>query len=293
MQPFSTSPPRSAANALLALLMTAAVPNAAASAPAMALAATFEGQSWQLVGYQTATGFLAADPTTPTQFQFSAGQFASTGGCYPLAGTYVVTDTGLTIGTRPTTPAVCAASLLQQHTAVSADLAAVARAHQVGTQLEFLDDAGQLRLRLQALQPASPLLGQTWLLEFYHHPKQGPVLVLEHTTIDLAFHPSGTLTGNNGCNQYMSGYTVNERQLQLGPLATKRPTCSSVKDVALKALTAQAAAYAAALASVASYQVEGSQLTLRTADGKVAARFRAAVPLAPPAPALAPLTPAI
>ncbi|MBK1640645.1 hypothetical protein CKO12_01870 [Chromatium okenii] len=291
MQPFSTVLPRSAAAALLALLMTAAPSSDAAdSAPAMALAATFEGQSWQLVGYQTATGFLAADPTTPTQFQFSAGQFASTGGCYPLAGTYVVTATGLTVGTRPTTPAACAASLLQQHTAITADLAAVTRAHQVGTQLEFLDDAGQLRLRLQALQPASPLLGQTWLLEFYHHPKQGPVLLLERTTIDLEFHPSGTLTGSNGCNQYMSGYTVSDQQLQLGPLATKRPTCSSVKDVALKALTAQAAAYAAALASVASYQVEGQQLTLRTADGKVAARFRAAVP---PTPALAPLTPAI
>jgi heat shock protein HslJ len=269
-----------ASAALLALFLTAAPTSFAAdSAPPMALAATFEGQSWHLVGYHTAAGFIAAEPSAPAHIHFADGQFSGNGGCYPLAGTYVVTATGLTLGARPTSPASCAAPLVQQQTAVSADLAAVTRAHQVGTQLELLDAAGQLRLRFQAQQPPSPLLGHTWLLECYHHRKQGLVFLLANTKIQLEFHPSGTLDGTNGCDRYLSGYTLNDQQLQIGPLATKRAGCSAGKEIA-----AQAAAYAAALASVTSYQVEGQRLTLLNAQGKIAARFDAA-PAPNPAPA--------
>jgi heat shock protein HslJ len=68
----------------------------------------------------------------------------------------------------------------------------------------------------------------------------------------------------------MSGFTLEGDVLSLGPVATTRMACRGPEGAA-----EQARAFAQALAMVAGYEVEGDQLTLLTAEGTIAARFRA------------------
>lgn len=242
-----------------------------------------EGKIWQLVGYQLPAGFTAAQPTLP-QLRFADGQLVGHGGCSGFTGTYVLTAAGGMTISKPlniNAPAPeCSAALRQQQEAVLADLVAVVGYRQIGTQLELRTAAEQPLLRFQT-HHTSPLLGNTWLLEFYFYAKQGLVYVLDKTKVSLEFQPQGTLTGSNGCDRYMSGYTLSANQLAIGPLATTRPTCSGTKELAI-----QAQAYATALSSTASYQLEGQKLTLVNAQGNVIARFHAAPVPAEPAPAV-------
>jgi len=243
--------------------------------PAAPQPASIEGKSWQLLGYQLPAGFTAAQSPLP-QVHFANGQLTGLGGCASFSGTYRLSDRDEMTIEKPlhlNAPAPdCAALPQQQQEAMLANLVAVTSYRQVGTQLELHNAAEQPLLRFQTHQ-SSPLLGNTWLLEFYHYSKQGLVYVLDKTKVSLEFQPQGTLAGNNGCDQYLSGYTLTANQLAIGPVATRHPTCSGTREMVI-----QAQAYAAALSSTATYHLEKQQLTLFNAQGNIVARFHAAAP---------------
>lgn len=270
--------------AVLLIALIAECASATADATIASPPARIENTQWQLVGYQLPAGFTAAQSTLP-QLHFANGQLSGQGGCATFTGTYQFTESGgVNIG-KPlniNAPAPnCAASLLQQQEALLANLAVVTGYRHVGTQLELHDASEQPLLRFQMHQ-TSPLLGNTWLLDFYHYSKQGLVYVLDKTKVSLELTPQGTLAGSNGCDQYFSGYTLTANQLAIGPIATRHSTCTGTREVMI-----QAQAYATALSSTASYRIEKQQLTLLNAQGNIVARFHAA----PPPIELAPATP--
>jgi heat shock protein HslJ len=86
--------------------------------------------------------------------------------------------------------------------------------------------------------------------------------------VTLSFE-NGKVSGSDGCNSYNAGYTATDTTLKInGPIAATMMACA-------EPIMTQAAAYTKALEQVATYQVDGAQLTLSDASGKELATFTA------------------
>jgi heat shock protein HslJ len=152
--------------------------------------------------------------------------------------------------------------------AITTHLAAVTGFRQEGARLKLLGNEGAALILLEALVEA-PLVGVTWRLDTYNNGKEALVTPVKGTEITLVLTAQGTLAGSDGCNRYMSGYTLDDGRLMIGPIATTRMACRGPATVA-----EQAAGYAAALGQVRGFRIEGEQLWLTSEGGTTAAHFR-------------------
>jgi heat shock protein HslJ len=242
--------------------------SAAPAAPSPA----FEDLTWQLAAYRFGDALVEAKKGhSPSLFRFERGRLSGSPGCNRLMGAYTLDGDRLVFKPQmAATMMACPEPLMAQDKAVSEAFAAVARVRLEGEMLELLDGAGAPVLRFLRLQ-SSPLVGPVWELKDYNNGKHAVVSVLAGTRITLELRDDGTLGGFDGCNRFMSGYTLEEGKLAIGPLATTRMACRGPAGA-----TEQARAFAAALGTVAGYRVEGAELTLLDGEGRPAARFRAA-----------------
>jgi heat shock protein HslJ len=215
----------------------------------------------------------------PARLRFEEGRVVGSAGCNRLMGTY--TTQGETIRFEPrmaSTMMACPEPLMTQERETGAALAAAAAFRLDGKLLELQDKEGKPLLRLIVEEP-SPLTDRTWRLAGYNNGRQAIVSALAGTEITLELRDDGTLGGSNGCNRYMSGYTLEGERLTIGPLATTRMACKGPKGA-----EQQAADYAAALETVAGFRIEADTLTLTKGDGTPAARFQVQAPPPPQSP---------
>jgi heat shock protein HslJ len=232
----------------------------------------FEGSSWRLVAYRSGA-ILAELPagSAPAHILFESGRVGGSAGCNRLAGTYRLDGERLAFEPNmAATMMACPEPLMTQEQAVGAAFAQVVAYRLDGRLLELLNAAGQPVLRFLPLEPL-PLAGRQWQLRGFNNGKQAVVSVLAGTEITLELRDDGTLGGSDGCNRYMSGYTLEGGTLVIGPLAATRMACRGPEGAA-----EQARLYGQALARAVGYRIEGEELTLLDADGKTAAHFRAA-----------------
>lgn len=237
-----------------------------------AASAALEGRVWRLAAYRSGDRLRPVEPQErPARLRLEGGRLSGNAGCNAFTGAYTLDGPGLTVDPRiATTMMACPEPLMAQERAVTAHLAAVAGYRLDGLRLDLLDDAGATLLTLEQL-PETPLVGVTWRLQAYNNGRGGLVSVLSDTEVTLVLNPDGTLGGSDGCNRYMSGYTLEEDRLAIGPIATTRMACRGPESLA-----EQAAAYAAVLGRVRGYRIEGGELWLTSEDGTVAARYLAA-----------------
>ncbi|MBK1724278.1 META domain-containing protein [Thiocystis violacea] len=249
------------------------IPIAASPAPEAAPAPNvqLEGPTWQLVQYRASGGLVdVVAQARPARFKFAEGALSGGTGCNRLTGSYTLDGSILTLGTGlALTRMGCPLPVMEQEKAVIQALRKVATASRDGEALELRDAQGEVLLRF-SLPTTTPLAGRTWKLSTYNNGKHAMVTPIAGTGISLVLDGQGRLSGHDGCNRYMSGYTLEGDRLAIGPIATTRMACKAGKDRA-----EQAGAYAAALGRVASYRIEGAQLMLSDKDGKPAARFAA------------------
>jgi heat shock protein HslJ len=269
---FGAPPPEGAAANGDSAAPAATASATAPSAPAPGAAPEFEGISWKLAAFRS--GDTLAEPKEgrrPALFEFELGRMAGSPGCNRLLGGYTIS--GSTLRFEPkmaATMMACPDPLMAQDKAVGEAFAVVASFKQEGDLLELLDGAGKPVLRFVRLKP-EPLVGPLWELESFNNGKQALVSALAGSQVSLELRADGTLGGSDGCNRFMSGYTLENGKLTIGPLATTRMACKGPQGAA-----DQASGFAAAMERVAGYKVEGNALTLLDADGKVALRFRTA-----------------
>jgi heat shock protein HslJ/uncharacterized protein YraI len=109
--------------------------------------------------------------------------------------------------------------------------------------------------------PGSPLANTNWqLVSMYGAPlAAGPAPT-------LYFSPDNMVSGSGGCNQLSGPYTLNGSALVIGPLVSTQMMCD-------QALMTQEQAYIQALTAVASYEIAGNQLILRSGAGQEVLRF--------------------
>lgn len=249
-----------------------AAPGAAATeSPAGTGSVALEGVDWILRTYRSGDTLVELeDRAGPARLRFEGGRVSGSAGCNRLMGAYTLA--GSAIHFEPSMAATmmaCPEPLMAQEQAVHVALGSVASHRLDAGRLELLDVDGGLLLGFAALEPLS-LAGPVWQLLAYNNGKQAVVSALAGTQLTLELREDGTLGGYDGCNRYMSGYTLAGDTLTIGPIATTRMACRGPAGAA-----EQAAAYAAALGTVTGFRIEGEALTLLTGEGATAVRYRA------------------
>lgn len=96
----------------------------------------------------------------------------------------------------------------------------------------------------------------------------GAPIAKTQTEAFLVFgEPPGRVSGSGGCNRMAGSYEEKGEQLTFGPIAATRMACADGMQVE--------DALGAALASIASFRIEGDRLELRDATGALLATFEA------------------
>jgi heat shock protein HslJ len=102
----------------------------------------------------------------------------------------------------------------------------------------------------------TPLEGTTWLLIQYREgSSMAPV---PETVRPEARFEAGTVSGSSGCNSFTGRYVVSGESMSISQVATTQMACPEPQ-------MSVEASFLLDLATVASYSISGSQLTLRDA----------------------------
>lgn len=109
----------------------------------------------------------------------------------------------------------------------------------------------------------TPLPGTTWNLAEMNNSKiQHPGPQVPHLRFEAE-----KVTGNDGCNNFSGGYTLEENSLKFGMLASTRMACPHLKDLDIE--------FNKMISMTSSYRLSGNKLELYEND-KLLASFLAA-----------------
>jgi heat shock protein HslJ len=158
----------------------------------------------------------------------------------------------------PVTKKACAPELTAQEDAVLAAFPKVAT-FTANETLELLSADG---IALMDYEPGTAgLAGTSWTATGINNGKEAVVAQAGVETVTIEFGSDGTVSGMSGCNNYNGDFTETPPDgLTFGTLASTMKLC----DDAINQIEQE---YLAALAKVTTYQIDGSTLTVRDADG--------------------------
>jgi heat shock protein HslJ len=105
----------------------------------------------------------------------------------------------------------------------------------------------------------------------YNNGKQAVVGILAGSELTLAFAADGKLAGAAGCNNYTASFTTSGERIEIGQAAATRKVCSQPEGI-----MEQEDRFLNALASAATWRLDGDRLELRTAAGALALSLSAA-----------------
>jgi heat shock protein HslJ len=214
------------------------------------------------------------EPLADTQItlSFDGDRLSGSDGCNRYGGSYLADGEQISVGgDLLSTMMACAEPVMQQASAYQAALKQAASFAVVGQELTLFDAAGAPLATFAA--QSGELAGTSWEVTGYNNGKQAVVSALAGTALTLEFR-DGELGGSAGCNTYTSTYETAEGAITVGPAAATRMACAEPAGV-----MEQEAQFLQALATAATYRVEGDTLELRTADGALAVTAtRAATP---------------
>jgi heat shock protein HslJ len=256
---------------LTCLLLAAACSSPAEDdtvAPTIADPSTPVGTVWR---WTSLTGPESLEVSNPGRYTLELSEdrnYAVRADCNTGGGSYTLEGDRLTLGPGPMTMAACPPDSLGDRFVVL-----------LGRVVGFVRDADRLTLHLgddagtmelEAMRPVA-LGGTSWLVRGYNNGKQAVVSVATGTTLHVTFGEDGSVGGSSGCNSFTAGYQVDGRSISLGAAATTRKMCAGEE------VMEQEAAFLAALATAATWEIRGERLQLRTAEGSLAVDLVSAV----------------
>lgn len=283
MNPKSNLPGFIAIVAVLSLMFSACAPITSPSAPAAVAPTatpapadegdelTLEGVTWQLVEFLHPDGALTMSATEAT-LTFQDGRVGGNAGCNNFSADYAVEGQQLTVGQGMSTMMACIEPIMAQEQALLANLSQAASYAITEGQLQILDTDGNALLSFEQ-QLAASLTGVIWQATNYNNGREAVVNVLDGTEITALFGEDGALSGSAGCNNYMTGFTVDDNQIRIEPAATTMMMCAEPAGV-----MEQEAEYVMALETAATFTIQGDVLELRTAEDALVARYVIAEP---------------
>lgn len=230
------------------------------------------GNRWIVETYLNAGGELVA-PLADKELTatFDLERVSGESGCNNYFAGYSVDGDTLTISQAGSTMMACEpAELMQQEADFLAALQSAATYTIDGDRLLIANADGETVLTFRATEPAG-LVGTAWTAVMYNTGTEAVTNLMEGTTITANFTEDGQLNGSAGCNNYMTGYTLDGQNITIEPPATTRKLCPEPAGV-----MEQEAAFVTMLPQATTYSISGNTLELRTADGALIASFTAA-----------------
>lgn len=244
------------------LLLTACAstsPSAVPSPPAEL--ASLSGTAWVL---ETLGGKPALEATTVTARFAADGTISGSSGCNRYSGPFSTSGNAIKVGDVASTMMACDDAIMAQEKSFLGALT-TASAFSVDDTTLTLSDRDGAALATLTWQDQD-LAGSSWILTGYNNGKGAVVSVLTDSTATLAFTEIGKVNGTGGCNRFMGGFQAEGSALKISQLAGTKMACVEPDGV-----MAQESAIMTALASTASFVLEGNMLTLKDASGATAA----------------------
>lgn len=203
-------------------------------------------------------------PGTHVTLQFDqSGNATGSDGCNQFRTTYTRQDGSLTFK-QPAASGLlaCSEPVMKQATNFMMALANTTTYMTSGGVLILLDDD---KILATFVTESQGLEGSAWDIVNLNNGRGAVVGLLPETEITALFGVDGTVTGNAGCNEYFADYSVISNTIKIGTPGTTFRFCSEPEGV-----MDQEFEFLNALASAATYSINGDLLQLRTADNQLA-----------------------
>jgi heat shock protein HslJ len=204
---------------------------------------------------------------TSVTAEFASGGVSGSGGCNRYSGKARTLGRTIRISSLVTTEMACQPKIMTQESAYLKALTSARRYSIDGGSLTLKALGGRVLATFKA--QSQQLAGTSWTVVSYNNGKQAVESVLAATKLTAVFGKDGNLTGFAGCNSYSAAYSGTPPKLTIAQVSSTRKYCATPTGA-----MDQEAQYLAALATAATYRIEGTTLELRTASGDLAAEFR-------------------
>jgi heat shock protein HslJ len=235
--------------------------------------ASLEGTLWALESYQSRDGeTVDAVPNSGARAEFDNGEVSGTSGCNRFFGPYEVDGNSISIGPLGSTLMACPEPLMEQEFGFMTALQSAATYGITGDTLELSNSDGEVVATFVESEPIS-LTGTNWVASGVNNGRGGVQSVVIGNEITAQFSEDGSISGSAGCNNYGGTYEVDGENMTIGPLAVTEMFCEEPEGT-----MDQEAEYLTALGTVATWNIDGDLLDLRTAEGSRAVAYNAAGP---------------
>lgn len=239
------------------------------------------GTSWVL---SSLGGDLPLSGATVTLQFGEDGTAAGSDGCNRFSTSFTQEGYDLTIDQpAASTMMACLEPVMDQSVAYMAALERTTGFTATERQL-ILQDGNQILATFVA--SSQNLVGTAWEVTAFNNGREAVVGVLLGTDISANFGGDGKVSGNAGCNDYFASFAVDGDAIEIEQAGSTLRLCVDPAGV-----MEQEAEYLAALASAATYNIEGNMLQMRTAADQLAVIMTRRLVVDLPAPPPEPSTP--
>lgn len=230
--------------------------------------ASLEGRLWILQSYQTSAGeTVDAIRDSGARAEFENGELSGTSGCNRFFGPYKVDGNSISIGPLGTTLMACPEPLMEQEFGFTSSLQSAATYEISGDTLTLSDAAGEVVVTFVEGAPLG-LANTHWIANGVNNGRGGVQSVVVGNEITALFSEDGSISGSAGCNNYSGTYEVDGENISFGPLVANERFCGEPEGT-----MEQEHEYLAALQTVATWNIDGDLLDLRTAEGSRAVSY--------------------
>jgi heat shock protein HslJ len=192
----------------------------------------------------------------PLTVRFEAGRVSGFSGCNRLVGSYKVEGDVVTLSQLAGTMMACPEPAMALESAFRAALGGPLRYSITGDRLSLKPASGEPLVFAAEVQK----LDGGWQVNGFNNGRDAVVGLKGDAPITLSFE-KGAVSGDAGCNTFRGTYAVDGQSVKIGPLATTRKACA-------EELMKQEREFLAALASAATWSIEGGTLDMHRADGQ-------------------------
>ena len=221
------------------------------------------GSSWNLSALNGSAPL--AGTVITLNFDENLAAFGSDG-CNNYRRTVTVNGANIEFGqSGPSTLMACEEPIMAQATAYQEALAAAETFSATAEALVLMDSAGN---EVATFAVASQeLSGTSWIVTNYNNGREAVVGVVSGTEITANFGDDGQVSGTTGCNNYFASY---EADAEAGTITIGQAGSTLMACAEPEGIMEQEQEFLAALATAATYRIQGSTLEMRTADDALA-----------------------
>lgn len=222
---------------------------------------------WQQTLMNNGDQFTPDNPGNYTVQFMADGTVSVQADCNQVNGTYTLDGNALTIALGPSTLAACPEGSLGDQFVANLSGAAIYFFQEGDLYIDLMFDSGTMRFSPQS----SDLAGTSWVVIGHNNGRGGVVSTIIGSEMTAVFGADGTVTGSAGCNNYSAGYEVDGNNISISlPVSTKM-ACDQPEGI-----MEQEQEFLTALSTVATYQIRGDFMEMRTAEGSIAVTFEPA-----------------